>query len=63
MQLVVATAVQRFELELVPTHPVDIAAGLSLRPREGLQMMVKPASAASGARDGKARAGRERVKV
>jgi cytochrome P450 len=43
MQLVVATAAQRFELELVPAHPVDIQAGLSLRPREGLSMSVKPA--------------------
>jgi hypothetical protein len=63
MQLVVATAAQRFELDLVPTHPVDIQAGLSLRPREGLQMTVKPAQTASSDQKGKKPVERERVGV
>jgi cytochrome P450 len=43
MQLVVATVLQRFELELAPGHPIAIDAGLSLRPRHGILMTLKPA--------------------
>ncbi len=64
MQLVVATAAQRFELGLVPGHPVDIQAGLSLRPREGLLMTVKPARpAAAREHGGDVAIDRERVGV
>jgi hypothetical protein len=63
MQLVVATALQRVELELVPGHPVYVDAGLSLRPGEGILMTVKPTSSTVGARNGKAPVEREQVSV
>jgi cytochrome P450 len=53
MQLVVATVCQRFELELVPGHPVAVDPGLSLRPRQGIVMALKPVAAAAAARDGR----------
>jgi cytochrome P450 len=63
MQLVVATALQRFELERVPGHPVVISAGLSLRPRDGLLMRVKPAKAPEVDRGREAAVEREEVGV
>jgi cytochrome P450 len=63
MQLVVATALQRFELQAVPGHPVVVQAGLSLRPRDGLLMTVKPAPAPQVDRPDKAAREREGVGV
>jgi cytochrome P450 len=63
MQLVVATALQKFELQAVPGHPVAVQAGLSLRPRDGLLMTVKPAPAPTVDRTDKAAPEREGVGV
>jgi cytochrome P450 len=38
MQLILATVAQRYQLHLVPGHPVEPEALLSLRPRYGLRM-------------------------
>ena len=51
MSLVVATVLQRFELELVPGHPIAVQAGLSLRPAQGILMNLKLAP--TGAHDGR----------
>jgi cytochrome P450 len=42
MQLVVAAVAQRYRLDLVPGHPIVMQPGLSLRPRYGMQMVLKP---------------------
>jgi cytochrome P450 len=41
MQLILATIAQRYKLRLVPGHPVEPEALLSLHPRYGLQMMLE----------------------
>ena len=43
MQLILATVVQRYQLHLVPGHPVEPEALLSLRPRYGLRMTLQRA--------------------
>jgi cytochrome P450 len=40
MQLILATVAQRYKLRLVPGHPVEPEAFLSLRPRYGLPMTL-----------------------
>jgi cytochrome P450 len=40
MQLILATVAQRYKLRLVPGHPVEPEACLSLRPRYGLPMTL-----------------------
>ena len=40
MQLILATIAQHYTLRLVPGHPVEPAALLSLRPRYGLPMTL-----------------------
>jgi cytochrome P450 len=40
MQLILATVAQRYHLHLVPGHPVEPEALLSLRPRYGLPMTL-----------------------
>lgn len=39
--LVLATIGQRFRLELVPNHPVEIYPAMSLRPKDGVEVVVK----------------------
>lgn len=39
-QLVLATIAQHYQLRLVPGHPVEPEAFLSLRPRSGLPMTL-----------------------
>jgi cytochrome P450 len=41
MQLIVAMAVQRFQLSLVPGHTVVPQPAISLRPRDGLMMTIE----------------------
>ncbi len=41
MMLVLATIGQRFRLELVPEHPVEIYPAMSLRPRDGVRVVVR----------------------
>jgi cytochrome P450 len=41
MQLILATVAQRYKLHLVPGHPVEPEALLSLRPRYGLPMTLQ----------------------
>lgn len=41
MHLVVATLAQRYQLNLAPNHPVTPEALLTLRPKYGMQMVVK----------------------
>ena len=41
MQLILATTAQHYRLHLVPGHPVEPEALLSLRPRYGLQMTLQ----------------------
>ena len=43
MQLILATVAQRYKLRLVPGHPVEPEALLSLRPRHGLLMTLRRA--------------------
>jgi len=43
MQLILATVAQRYKLRLVPGHPVEPEALLSLRPRHGLPMTLRQA--------------------
>ena len=43
MQLILATVAQRHQLHLVPGHPVEPEALLSLRPRYGLRMTLQHA--------------------
>ena len=38
--LLVATIAQRFQLQLVPGHPVDPLPGITLRPRHGMRMQI-----------------------
>ncbi len=42
-QLVLATIAQKFALELVPGHPVELEPSITLRPRHGMRMAVRPA--------------------
>jgi cytochrome P450 len=42
-QLVLATIAQKVSLELVPGHPVELEPSITLRPRHGMQMAVRPA--------------------
>ncbi len=41
-QLILATVAQRYRLRLVPGHPVEPQALVTLRPRYGLAMTVDP---------------------
>ena len=43
--LVLATIGQRFRLELVPDHPVEIYPAMSLRPRDGVRVIVRSQNA------------------
>lgn len=45
IQLVLATIAQRYRLRLVPAHPVEPKAAMTLRPRYGLPMIVSPRQA------------------
>lgn len=42
MMLVLATIGQRFRLELAPNHRVEIYPAMSLRPKDGVEVIVKP---------------------
>lgn len=44
MQLVIAMVAQKFRLNLVPEHPVERQAGLTLRSRYGMLMTLEPKS-------------------
>ncbi|HSG20983.1 MAG TPA: cytochrome P450, partial [Burkholderiaceae bacterium] len=39
--LVLATVLQRYALELVPDHPLELHASVTLRPRDGLKMRIR----------------------
>lgn len=39
--LVLATIGQRFKLGLVPDHPVSILPAMSLRPKDGIHVVVE----------------------
>jgi cytochrome P450 len=41
-QLVLASIVQRFRLDLVPGHPVELHPAVTLRPRHGMRMTLHP---------------------
>ena len=41
-QLILATIAQRYELELVPERPVQLEPLITLRPKYGLMMMLRP---------------------
>lgn len=41
MQLILATALQRFRLKLVPNHPIDFKPEATLRPKHGMKMTVE----------------------
>jgi cytochrome P450 len=43
MQLILAAALQRFRLRLVPGHPVALKPEATLRPKHGMKMIVGPA--------------------
>jgi cytochrome P450 len=42
MTIIVAMVLQRFQLELVPGHPVETIPMVTLRPRYGMPMIVRP---------------------
>jgi cytochrome P450 len=42
MTIIVAMVLQRFRLELVPGHPVEPMPMVTLRPRYGMPMIVRP---------------------
>ncbi|HEY2525655.1 MAG TPA: cytochrome P450 [Candidatus Binataceae bacterium] len=56
-QLVLATVAQRYRLRLAPGHPVELYPLITLRPRHGMQMTLRPADAgaAVGTRSSAAR--------
>lgn len=41
MQLTLATILQRFEPQLVSGYPVELQAGITLRPKNGVLMTLK----------------------
>jgi cytochrome P450 len=47
MRVLLATVVQHFDLSLVPGHPMERGALISLRPLKGIQLLIKPRSARS----------------
>jgi cytochrome P450 len=49
-QMILARIVQRFRLELVPGHRVELEPVVTLRPRHGLPMRVRPQRAEDAAR-------------
>ena len=42
VQLVLATVAQRYRLRLVPHHPVEAIAAITLRPRNGVRVTLQP---------------------
>jgi cytochrome P450 len=49
MQLVLATILQRYQLDLVPGFPVIPQPGITLRQKHGLWMTLHPVQSADGA--------------
>lgn len=45
-QLILATIAQRYKLDLVPGHPVELEPLITLRPRHGMLMTLRPHSPA-----------------
>ncbi len=41
-QIILAMVTQKFQLDLVPDHPVSMSQSLTLRPRHGLKMTLTP---------------------
>jgi cytochrome P450 len=41
-ELVLAAIVQRFRLDLLPGHPVELEPTITLRPKQGMRMMLRP---------------------
>jgi cytochrome P450 len=41
MQLILAMALQRFRLQLVPNHPIALKPEATLRPRYGMKMRLE----------------------
>jgi len=48
MQLVLATLLQRYQLDLVPGFPIVPQPGITLRQKYGLPMMLRPISSSNG---------------
>lgn len=44
MKLLVAQIAGRFTIDLVPGHPIELEQLVTLRPKHGLQMTVRPRS-------------------
>ena len=42
IKLIAATIAQRYKLDLVPRHPVEAEALITLRPRYGMNMRLYP---------------------
>ena len=41
-QLLLATIAQQYELDLVPEHPVELEPLITLRPKHGIMMTLRP---------------------
>jgi cytochrome P450 len=41
-QIILAVLAQRFRLELVPDHPVEMAPQVTLRPKHAMMMTIQP---------------------
>lgn len=54
-QLLLATIAQRYELELVPGHPVELEPLVTLRPRYGIMMTPRPRQSADAETSGHAK--------
>jgi cytochrome P450 len=44
-QIVLATVAQHLRLDLVPGHPVEVEPLVTLRPRHGIRVMLRPRGA------------------
>jgi hypothetical protein len=49
MQLVLATVLQQYQLDLVPGFPIVPQPGITLRQKYGLPMFLRPISSSDGA--------------
>jgi enediyne biosynthesis protein E7 len=43
MQLILAMALQRFRLKLIPNHPIAFKPEATLRPKYGIKMTIEAA--------------------
>ncbi len=54
-QLILATIAQQYELELVPDHPVELEPLITLRPKHGVMMTLRPCTSGDKRDTGHAR--------